>query len=88
MTAPTRSPIRTTSLDTAFTAARPRLFAIAYRMLGTRADAEDVLQDAWMRWHQAAPSALCWAELVSHTPAADPSDEEISVLEISRCQKR
>lgn len=35
-----------------FTALRPRLFSIAYRMLGTRADAEDVLQDAWLRWHR------------------------------------
>ncbi|AMP38902.1 hypothetical protein CJO78_16190 [Ralstonia solanacearum] len=35
--------------DHAFDAARPRLFAIAYRMLGTRADAEDVLQDARLR---------------------------------------
>lgn len=35
-----------------FDALRPRLFAIAYRMLGTRADADDVLQDAWLRWHQ------------------------------------
>lgn len=26
---------------------RPRLFAIAYRRLGARADAQDVLQDAW-----------------------------------------
>ena len=33
-----------------FTALRPRLFGIAYRMLGVRADAEDVLQDAWLRW--------------------------------------
>jgi RNA polymerase sigma-70 factor (ECF subfamily) len=33
-----------------FDAARPRLFGIAYRMLSTRADAEDVLQDAWLRW--------------------------------------
>lgn len=32
-----------------FAALRPRLFAIAYRMLGTRADAEDVVQDAWLR---------------------------------------
>jgi len=32
---------------------RPRLFALAYRMLGSRADAEDVLQDAYLRWHQA-----------------------------------
>jgi RNA polymerase sigma-70 factor, ECF subfamily len=33
-----------------FTSLRPRLFSISYRMLGTRADAEDVLQDAWLRW--------------------------------------
>jgi RNA polymerase sigma-70 factor (ECF subfamily) len=36
-----------------FTALRPRLFSIAYRMLGIRADAEDVVQDAWLRWHGA-----------------------------------
>jgi len=45
-----------------FAALRPRLFAIAYRMLGTRADAEDVLQDAWLRWHQADKAALQSAE--------------------------
>lgn len=33
-----------------FQALRPRLFGIAYRMLGVRADAEDVVQDAWLRW--------------------------------------
>ncbi len=46
----------------AFAALRPRLFSIAYRMLGTRADAEDVLQDAWLRWHRADPAALRSAE--------------------------
>jgi RNA polymerase sigma-70 factor (ECF subfamily) len=30
---------------------RPRLYGIAYRMLGTRADAEDMLQEAYLRWH-------------------------------------
>src|SRR6476661_7275795 len=30
---------------------RPRLFGLAYRMLGTQADAEDVLHDAWLRLH-------------------------------------
>lgn len=34
-----------------FAGLRPRLFSIAYRMLGIRADAEDVVQDAWLRWH-------------------------------------
>ncbi|MDV3468328.1 RNA polymerase sigma factor SigJ [Stenotrophomonas sp. C3(2023)] len=29
---------------------RPRLLALAYRLLGDRAEAEDVLQDAWLRW--------------------------------------
>ena len=30
---------------------RPRLFGLAYRMLGTPGDAEDILHDAWLRWH-------------------------------------
>jgi RNA polymerase sigma-70 factor (ECF subfamily) len=41
---------------------RPRLFGIAYRMLGVRADAEDVLQDAWLRWRDADWGALQSAE--------------------------
>lgn len=43
-------------------ALRPRLFGIAYRMLGVRADAEDVLQDAWLRWHAADHGSLASAE--------------------------
>ncbi|HEY6642140.1 RNA polymerase sigma factor SigJ [Povalibacter sp.] len=34
-----------------FTQHRPRLWGVAYRMLGAKADAEDVLQDAYLRWH-------------------------------------
>jgi RNA polymerase sigma-70 factor (ECF subfamily) len=45
-----------------FTALRPRLFSIAYRMLGVRADAEDVVQDAWLRWHSSDATALQSAE--------------------------
>jgi RNA polymerase sigma-70 factor (ECF subfamily) len=41
---------------------RPRLFGLAYRMLGTPADAEDVLHDAWLRWHQQDTDALDDAE--------------------------
>jgi RNA polymerase sigma-70 factor, ECF subfamily len=45
-----------------FHALRPRLFGLAYRMLGSRADAEDVVQDAWLRWHRSERDALQSAE--------------------------
>lgn len=37
-----------------FAAVRPRLFGIAYRMLGSATEAEDLVQDVWVRW-QTAP---------------------------------
>ena len=36
-----------------FNTDRPLLFSIAYRMLGSASDAEDVLQDAWLRYRGA-----------------------------------
>src|SRR4026207_1034819 len=33
-----------------FISVRSRLFGIAYRMLGSAVEAEDIVQDAWMRW--------------------------------------
>jgi RNA polymerase sigma-70 factor (ECF subfamily) len=33
-----------------FTGVRPRLFGIAYRMLGSASEAEDLVQDVWLRW--------------------------------------
>lgn len=41
---------------------RPRLQALAYRLLGSRTDAEDVVQDAWLRWANADISAIRDAE--------------------------
>ncbi|MBN3755431.1 sigma-70 family RNA polymerase sigma factor [Paraburkholderia sp. Tr-20389] len=41
-----------------FEAVRAKLFALAYRMLGSRAEAEDVVQDAWLKWHAADASEL------------------------------
>jgi len=62
-----------------FDAQRGRLFGLAYRLLGSASDAEDVLQDAFLRWHAvdrdviAEPAAwltravtnLCLTELTS-----------------------
>jgi len=41
-----------------FISVRPRLFGIAYRMLGSAVEAEDVVQDAWMRWQTTDRSAV------------------------------
>jgi RNA polymerase sigma-70 factor (TIGR02957 family) len=48
-------------MDTAtltFDRLRPRLQGIAYRMLGSLAEAEEVVQDVWLRWHEAARDEL------------------------------
>lgn len=37
----------------AFNQARPRLRGLAYRMLGTITDADDAVQDVWLRWQAA-----------------------------------
>jgi RNA polymerase sigma-70 factor, ECF subfamily len=42
----------------AFAAVRPRLVRLAYRMLGSVAEAEDVAQDAWLRWQGADTGAV------------------------------
>ncbi|GAA4676919.1 RNA polymerase sigma factor SigJ [Pseudonocardia yuanmonensis] len=47
-----------------FEAQRPRLFGLAYRLLGSAQDAEDAVQDAWLRWsgadHAAVASPAAW----------------------------
>ena len=40
-----------------FPAQRWRMFAIAYRMLGTASDAEDIVQDAWLSWSSSGGDA-------------------------------
>ena len=41
-----------------FSAVRRRLFGIAYRMLGTAAEAEDIVQEVWVRWQTCDRSAV------------------------------
>src|SRR5271166_1678972 len=40
----------TSTQVTDFEALRPHLMAVAYRVTGTVADAEDIVQEAWLRW--------------------------------------
>ncbi len=47
---------------TLFAAQRPRLARLAYRMLGSLAEAEDVAQDAWLRWSAADQAAIAEPE--------------------------
>jgi RNA polymerase sigma-70 factor (TIGR02957 family) len=42
----------------AFEEQRPRLFAIAYRLLGSASEAEDAVQDTFLRWHAADPDTV------------------------------
>jgi DNA-directed RNA polymerase specialized sigma24 family protein len=41
-----------------FEAQRPRLFGLAYRLLGSAQEAEDVIQDTFLRWHRADRAAI------------------------------
>lgn len=46
------------SLDAAFHASRSRLHAIAFRMLGSRAEADDAVQDTWLRLSSTDPERI------------------------------
>ncbi|MFD8691736.1 sigma factor [Streptomyces sp. NPDC059651] len=56
-----KQPSPTTDLDQAasvFVQHRARLFAIAYRVLGSTAEAEDVVQEVWTHWQESDRSAV------------------------------
>jgi RNA polymerase sigma-70 factor (ECF subfamily) len=63
---------------------RPRLLGIAYRMLGSAADAEDVVQDAWLRWNETAVDALDSAEAWLVTVVTRLSIDRLRAAKVQR----
>src|SRR5262249_526831 len=71
-----------------FEAQRGRLFGLAYRLLGSAADAEDVVQDAFLRWNGADHAAIAapgarlphgGTNLFPHLVSAAPAQREAYV---------
>ncbi len=63
---------------------RRRIFAVAYRMLGTRAEAEDVVQDTWLRWRETNASQLQSAEAWLVTVATRLSIDRLRNAKVER----
>jgi RNA polymerase sigma-70 factor (ECF subfamily) len=71
---------------TQFESARDDLFSIAYRMLGTITDAEDVLQDAFIRWGQSDRTNVRSSEAFLKTIVARLCIDRLRELASSREQ--
>lgn len=67
-----------------FDSHRRRLQGIAYRMLGSVAEAEEVVQDAWLRWHEADKSALGSAEAWLVTVVTRLSIDRLRAAKVQR----
>lgn len=72
------------SAATAFEPLRGRIFSIAYRMVGSRAEAEDVVQEAYVRWHQANRDAVRNSEAWLVTTATRLAIDRLRALKTER----
>lgn len=61
--------------EATFETERPRLVGLAYRITGSWAEADDIVQDAWLRWHGADQGAIAtppaWLTTVTSRLALD-----------------
>ncbi|WP_313928819.1 RNA polymerase sigma-70 factor [Pseudoxanthomonas sp.] len=70
--------------ETTFETHRPRLFALSYRLLGSRSDAEDVVQDTWLRWQQTDRSGIRDAEAWLVTAATRLGIDRLRAARVQR----
>jgi RNA polymerase sigma-70 factor (ECF subfamily) len=63
---------------------RRRLFGLAYRMLGSRAEAEDVVQDTYVRWHAAGAEDVRNVEAWLVTTATRLAIDRLRALKAER----
>lgn len=77
-TLPTDDPAAT------FEVHRGRLFGLGYRMLGSRADAEDIVQEVYLRWHEAARARIDNPEAWLVTAATRLSIDRLRRLKTER----
>ena len=67
----------------AFETERSRLIGLAYRITGSRTDADDVVQDAWMRWQRADRTSIerpaAWLTTVTSRVAARSAEGRLPV---------
>jgi RNA polymerase sigma-70 factor (ECF subfamily) len=68
----------------AFEQHRRRLWGIAYRMLGSRAEAEDMVQETHLRWHRAATDEIRTPEAWLVTAIARLSIDRLRQLRTER----
>jgi RNA polymerase sigma-70 factor (ECF subfamily) len=67
-----------------FDSHRGRLQGIAYRMLGSMAEAEEVVQDAWLRWHEADKASFDSAEAWLVTVVTRLSIDRLRAAKVQR----
>ncbi|QGM05634.1 RNA polymerase sigma-70 factor [Stenotrophomonas maltophilia] len=63
---------------------RPRLLGIAYRMLGSAAEAEDVVQEVWLRWHGADRGQIACPEAWLVTTTVRRAVDELRLVRHAR----
>jgi len=78
--------MRSAEVNGIFAASRPRLLRLGYRMLGSIADAEDVVQDAFLRWMKTEGEIVRNPAGLLHTIVVRLCINRLQFLKRARCE--